>query len=302
MNKLLIICGATATGKTKLAIDCAKKLKSEVISADSELIYKGLDIGTAKPTYTEREGVKHHLIDVIEPTKSFSVSEYGNMAQPIIDRLFSENKTPIVCGGTGFYIDSLIFQRSYGLACANESIRKKYNDILNEKGKEYLYGILCETDGETAKKLHPNDVKRVIRALEIYEVSGIKKSDFCDGLKLKRNYIAVAINFARDELYKRISKRVDDMFEKGLVQEVKALQAVGIKENYQCMQAIGYKEVLKCLQNGDNESTMREIIKRNTRHYAKRQITYFKKIPNLVWLEPQEATAEKVLELLNGKG
>jgi tRNA dimethylallyltransferase len=298
LNKLLIICGATATGKSDLAVDCAIKLNSEVISADSQLVYTGLNIGTAKPTFEEMRGVKHHLIDVVSPFKSFSVSDYSEMAENVIEKLQNEGKTPIVCGGTGFYINSLIYNLSYGNSAGNSQIREKYENILNEKGKEYLFELLTQVDENTAKILHPNDTKRVIRALEIYEVSGKKKSEIVDEQKPKRDYLAVAINFPREVLYERIEKRVDVMFERGLVEEVKGLTKAGVDENCQCMQAIGYKEVLECLKNGDNESTMRDIIKKNTRHYAKRQITFFKRLENIVWLDPENATADRVMELL----
>ena len=299
MGKILVICGATASGKTGLAVACAKKFNTEVISADSQLVYKGLDIGTAKPTEEERQGVIHHMIDVADPKRNFSVFDYSEQAIPIIDRLLAEGKTPIVCGGTGFYINSLLFDFAYGHTGADTAIRDKYNRLLDERGKEYLFSLLQTVDPETAEKLHVNDTKRVIRALEIYEASGKKKSDQHDELIPKYNYVAVAIDFPREELYKRIDMRVDDMFERGLVKEVEDLLASGVNENCQCMQAIGYKEVLKCLNNGDNNSTMRDIIKQNTRHYAKRQITFFKKLPNLIWLKPEDATPEKIAELLN---
>lgn len=299
MNKLLIICGATATGKTKLAVDCARKLNTEIISADSQLIYKNLNIGTAKPTAEEMGGVKHHLIDVVEPDCNFSVADYRQSAEPIIKRLLNENKVPVICGGTGFYINSILYDFGYGNAGANPEIRKKYNKLLEEKGKEFLYNLLSEIDAETAKRLHVNDTKRVVRALEIYEVSGKRKSEMNDKMLAKYNYTAVAVDYPREELYERINIRVDEMFKLGLVDEVKKLIVGGINEDCQCMQAIGYKEVLKCLKNGDNESTMRDIIKQNTCHYAKRQITFFKKLENIIWLKPSEATAENVLELLN---
>ncbi len=301
MNKLLIICGATATGKTKLAIDLAKKLQTEIISADSQLIYKGLDIGTAKPDEREMGGVKHHLIDVVLPDSDFRVIDYAETAKPIIKSLLDNCKIPIICGGTGFYINSLLYDLSYGNTAKDDSVRRKYEEIAEEKGKEYLFSILKQIDPPTAEKLHCNDVKRVIRALEIYEISGKKKSDICDELKSKYEYLAVAIDFPRDELYKRIDLRVDEMFKKGLVGEVENLLNTGIDEKCQCMQAIGYKEVVNCLKNGNKESIMRDIIKLNTRHYAKRQITFFKKMQNIVWLKPQDATAEYVLGLLNGK-
>ena len=300
MDKLLIICGATATGKTKLAIDCAKKLNTEIISADSQLIYKGLNIGTAKPTLEEMDGVVHHMIDIVEPQCNFSVSDYCRLSEPIIKRLLSENKVPIICGGTGFYINSLIYELSYGNTGADNTIREKYNALLEERGKEYLFNLLLSVDPQTARVLHVNDTKRVIRALEIYEASGKRKSEIEDKKTPKYNYTAIAIDYPREELYDRINRRVDEMFDCELIEEVEQLIDRGLTYENQCMQAIGYKEVLECLKNGDNDSTMRNIIKQNTRHYAKRQITFFKKLEGIVWLKPEEATCEKVLELFNG--
>ncbi|MDE5721249.1 MAG: tRNA (adenosine(37)-N6)-dimethylallyltransferase MiaA [Clostridia bacterium] len=300
MNKILVICGATATGKSRLAVECALKLNSEVISADSQLVYKGLNIGTAKPTITEMRGIKHHMIDVVEPYANYSVSDYAQVATPVLDGLLYQNKTPVICGGTGFYINSLLFDLSYGNTAANLEVRQKYDGLLKTHGKEYLYELLKRTDIKTAQKLHCNDVKRVIRALEIYEISGRMKSEISDTLKPKYRYTAVAINYPREELYERINLRVDEMFDSGLIEEVKGLINSGIDENCQSMQAIGYKEVLFGLKNGDMESTMRDKIKQNTRHYAKRQITFFKKLQGIVWLNSDEATAEKVLEIING--
>lgn len=297
LAKLLIICGATASGKTSLAIDCAKILNTEVISADSQLVYRGLNIGTAKPTVAEMAGVKHNLIDVVSAKESFSVSDYEQSALPVIERLLNEGKTPIICGGTGFYINSVLYDLSYGNVQADENIRRKYEEIAEKKGKEYLFEQLKKVDSKTAEALHVNDVKRVIRALEIYELTGKKKSDQQDEKKARYDYLAVAIDYPREELYRRIDCRVDIMFNSGLVEEVERLLASGVDENCQCLQAIGYKEVVEGLKNGDNESTMRDVIKRNTRHYAKRQITFFKKLDGIIWLKNKEATAEKVMEL-----
>lgn len=298
MPKIVVICGATATGKTALAVDLALKLHTEIISADSELVYKGLDIGTAKPDEGERRGVVHHMIDVADPKDSYSVFDYENAAKPVIDRLISGGKTPIICGGTGFYINSLLFDLGYGKTAADPEIREKYAKMLETRGKEYVFELLKAVDPETAEKLHVNDTKRVIRALEIYEASGKKKSDQHDKLIARYPYLAIAIDYSREELYSRIDSRVDEMFERGLIEEVKNLLSSGVDENCQSMQAIGYKEVLQCLKNGDNESTMRDIINKNTRHYAKRQITFFKKLPNIVWLPPAEATAKVIMELI----
>ena len=174
--------------------------------------------------------------------------------------------------------------------------------FFEKYGKQALYEKLREVDPVTAEKLHPNDIKRLIRALEIYELSGKRKSEQNDGFLPRFDYTAVAIDYPRDELYDRINKRVDNMFDDGLINEVKGLLSRGIDENYQCMQAIGYKEVVSGLKNGDLQSTMSDIIKLNTRHYAKRQLTFFKKLPNLVWLKPEEATADRIEEMLNRDG
>ena len=296
--QVLVICGATATGKTALAAQCAKLLESAVISADSQLVYKGLDIGTAKPTEDEKLGVPHYMIDVAEPFAEYSVSDFREAALPIAEKLLSDGKIPVICGGTGFYINSLLFDFSYGKVAAAPEVREKYEKLAEEHGKEYVYAILKETDPVAAEKLHPNDLKRVIRALEIFEAGGIKKSEICDGLKPRFDYVAVAIDYPREELYDRINLRVDKMFESGLVEEVRSLLSRGVDENCRCMQAIGYKEVIESLKNGLSQSTMRDIIKQNTRHYAKRQITFFKKLPDLITLSAKEATAENVIEIL----
>ncbi len=288
-KKIIIICGPTASGKTALAVECAKLLNSEVISADSMYIYKGLNIGTAKPTIKEMQGVKHHVIDVVEPNETFTVSDYKNIAKPIIDNLISQNKIPIICGGTGFYINSILYDLSYGNGQGNPEIREKYKRLAIEHGNQYVYSILEKYDPESAKKLHFNDLKRVIRALEIYE-SGIKKSDICDELKPNYNYSAYSVDYDRETLYDRINKRVDLMVNLGLIDEIKSLLNSGISKDNQCMQAIGYKEILDYLDGNCNLSQAIETIKLNTRHYAKRQITFFKKlsVENIAVQSPQD--------------
>lgn len=298
MAKVLVICGATASGKTALSVACAKAFNGEIISADSLLVYKGLDIGTAKPDLEERAGIPHYMIDVVEPTTSFSVSDYEAMALPLLERLIEQGKTPIICGGTGFYINSLLFKSQFGNVGADEALREKYEKLAEERGKEYVYSILCEKDEESAKKLHPNDLKRVIRALEIYDVTGKAKSLQQDQPIPRFNFTAVSIDYPRDKLYNRINLRVEQMFRQGLVNEVEGLLQQGITEEMQCMQGIGYKEIAEGLRIGATEAEMMEIVKNNTRKYAKRQQTFFKRMQNHTYLEPEEATVERVAELL----
>lgn len=299
MEKLLIICGPTASSKTSLAIECAKILNSEVISADSMNVYKGLDVGTAKPTIEEMDGVKHHLIDVVEPTENFSVGDYKELAMPIINQLHSKGKIPVICGGTGFYINSLIYDLSYGNTKVNLEAREKYQKIANEQGSQAVYDILTKVDRESAIKLHPNDVKRVIRALEIFE-SGVKKSQIIDNYKPLFEYSAYSFDFPTAQLYERINKRVDLMVSNGLIEEVKKLYNQGITEEFQCMQGIGYKEVIPYLKNECSLEKTIELIKLNTRHYAKRQKTFFKKLAGIKYLEPEDTklVAKRITETL----
>ena len=299
MSKVLVICGATASGKTALSVACAKAFNGEIISADSLLVYKGLNIGTAKPTLDERAGVPHYMIDVVEPTESFSVSDYEEMALPIVERLLSEGKTPIICGGTGFYINSLLYKSQFGNVGANEELRAEYERLAEEKGKEYVYSILCEKDAESAKKLHYNDLKRVIRALEIYDVTGKAKSLQQDAPIPRFDFAAVSIDYPRDKLYNRINLRVEQMFKQGLLEEVQGLLHGGVTEEMQCMQGIGYKEIAEGLRIGATNAEMMEIIKNNTRKYAKRQQTFFKRMQNHTYLSPEHATVEEVEKLLN---
>ncbi len=298
MAKILVICGATASGKTALAVECAKQLNTEIISADSMLIYKGLDIGTAKPTREDQDGVVHHLIDVVDPFDSFSVSDYEKAALPIVEDLLAKGKTPVVCGGTGFYINSLLYKSGFGGAGADEAVRAKYEKILEEKGNEYLHGLLKERDPESAQTLHPNDTKRVIRAIEIFEITGKKKSEQKDELIPRFDFQAFSIAYPREELYGRINRRVDVMFETGLKEEVKNLLKNGVSEENQCMQGIGYKEITEGMRIGASDEEIKDLIKKNTRNYAKRQLTFFKRLKNHEALSPEHATAEKILQRL----
>lgn len=298
MGAVLVVCGATASGKTAFAVRMAQRLKSEVVSADCMLVYKGLNIGTAKPSEEERGGIVHHLMDVADPSESFSVSDYERLALPVCERLLGQGKVPVVCGGTGFYIQALLFARRQGGVGADPVLREKYERLAREQGKEALHDLLASVDADSAEKLHPNDVRRVVRALEIYELTGRKKSEQDDGFVPRFPYLAVAFDFPREELYARADARVDEMLAAGLVDEVHMLSE-RVKEDSQCLQGIGYKEVVEYLNGNCSYSTMRDVIKQNTRNYAKRQITFFKKLPGIVWLDPKaDDIEEKVEEML----
>lgn len=288
LKKVIVIGGPTASGKSALAVAVAKRLDTEIISADSLIVYKNLNIGTAKPTIEEMCGVKHHLIDVVSPLDAFSVSDYRERATTIIDELHKIGKIPVICGGTGFYINSLLFDLSYGKTAQDEKIREKYSKIAEEKGNEYLHSLLKEIDPISANEIHFNNVKRVIRAIEIYELSGTKKSDICDGYKKLYDYKAYAINFDRKILYERINKRVDKMFNDGLLDEIKSILSLGVTENSQSMQGIGYREFFPYFKGEISLEEVKENIKLNTRHYAKRQETYFKKLDGINYLDPNK--------------
>lgn len=299
-NKIIIICGPTASGKTSLAVNLAKELNTEIISADSMLIYKGFDIGTAKPTTEEKQGIKHHLIDVVDGNSSFSVANYRDNALQVVNKLQKNGKIPIICGGTGFYINSILYDFSYGNSSSNTDIRQKYVDFLNINGCAALHDLLKEKDPLSAEKLHQNDTKRVIRALEIYELSGIPKSSYNDKVSPKFDYIALSYDYDRESLYNRINERVDKMLQCGLVDEVENLLKNGIDKNAQAMQGIGYKEVLKYLNGDVSYADTVEEIKRNSRRYAKRQITFFKRLDGLTYLQPVNGF-EKSLEIIKNK-
>lgn len=298
MKKTIVICGATATGKTEQAIALAKYFDTAVISADSQLVYKGLDIGTAKPTKDEMQNIQHYMIDIVKPNLSFSVADYAAMAESIVKGIEEQDKYAILCGGTGFYIQSILFKRSLGAIGSDDKLRTYYQELAKLKGNAYLFEELKKVDLETAEKLHENDIQRVIRALEIYELTGKKKSEQVDGFSPKREYIAIAFDYDREKLYKKINQRVLKMLQLGLVDEVQQLLKQGITPEMQSMQAIGYKEVISYLENRISYDEMVELIQRKTRNYAKRQITFFKKLPNIQFISPKTDIIKKVKELL----
>lgn len=281
----VFIVGPTASGKTALAAELAKRFKSVVISADSVAIYRGLDIGSAKPSDEEKAIAPHKLIDIVDPREEFSVAEYEAAGLKEINSLFLQKKVPVICGGTGFYVDSLLYVKSYGNCPKNNEIRAKLDDVLKENGAAYLHSLLEKVDEKSAKILHENDTFRVSRALEIYYSTGKKKSEITDEKIPRFKYFAFSFDYPRAVLYSRINERVEKMFEKGLLDEVKGLLHSGVKKNAQSMRAIGYKEVVEGLERGENEQEIKEKIKLNSRRFAKRQITYFKRMENLVYLK-----------------
>lgn len=293
--QVVVICGPTASGKSTLAVEVAKILGSCVISADALSVYKKLDVGTAKPTLSEMQGVPHYMIDVVSPEDSFSVGDYRELALPILKDVVKGGQIPVICGGTGFYVDSLLYNYSYGNHGADLIAREKYYSLAKQFGNSYVFDILKEKDYDTAVRLHENDLKRVIRALEICD-NGIKKSEISDEKTPVFNYKAFSYDYPRETLYNRINARVDKMIDNGLIREVKALMDEGITIENQCMQGIGYKEVYSYLSGESDYTETIETIKRNSRRYAKRQITYFKKLKDLIYLSPAENESEIKLQ------
>ena len=305
MYNTIIILGPTASGKTDVSIQLAKALNTEIINADCMQIYKHLNIGTAKATPEEQQNIPHHLLDFVEPTQEFSVSEYKSLAMPIIKNLINNGKIPVIVGGTGFYVQSLLTNYDYGNSCKSEELRTKLNLLAEKEGNNAVYEILKSVDPESAKKIHCNDVKRVIRAIEIFELSGIKKSEINNTMQTNTQSfikpLIIALNWNRPDLYSRINLRVDIMISNGLINEVENLvKTFNLTNNNQCMQGIGYKEVLEHLDNKINLDELKEKIKINTRHYAKRQLTWFKNQIDATWYNLSEMSKENVVnDILN---
>ena len=298
MEKVIIIFGPTGIGKSKVGIELAKKINGEIISCDSMQIYKNLDIGTAKLKNEEMDGIKHHLLDFVDPFEEFSVGQYVKYVKNTINEILSRNKVPIVVGGTGLYISALINNYDFFNVEKNDELRNKYENILNEKGKEYLYNILIKLDSKRAKEINVNDTKRIIRALEINDC----KKDNIKTNKVGKNYefIIFGLHEDREKLYENINLRTEKMFQEGLIQEINKLKEMGLNLNNQSMQGIGYKEVIQGMNEGRSIEEIKEIIKRKTRNYAKRQMTYMRGIKNLIWIEKENA-CKKIIEVLNDK-
>lgn len=295
MKKLLIIAGPTAVGKTDISIKLAKKLNGEIISADSMQIYKYMDIGSAKIQKNDMQGIEHHLIDVVEPSQEFSVAEFKDIASKIIDDIISRGKYPIVAGGTGLYINSLIYNYDFANTCKDDEYREYLKLLSEEKGKEYVHNLLLDVDINSYNKLYPNDLKRVIRALEVYKVTGKTIGELNENSNLYDipydiNYYVLTMD--RSKLYERINLRVDIMIEKGLINEVIKLKDMGYNSNMQSMKGIGYKEILYYLEGKITLEEAIELIKKGSRNYAKRQLTWFRKDKRAKWIDKDSYTDE----------
>ena len=301
--KVIVIIGPTASGKTSLSIELAKQIKGEIISCDSMQIYKDMDIGSAKPTKKERQGIKHYLIDEVLPTERFSVAEYKKRAEKAIEEILAKGKMPIVVGGTGLYVNSLIDGIEYDSMPLDETYREKLMKMAEkEEGLKKLYEQAKKIDEEAIQKISPNDKKRIIRILEIYHTTGKNKTEqekLSRQKEVKYDYKIFVLNIERPILYERINKRVDIMLEQGLIEEVKNLI-----QKYPtfptAMQAIGYKEMVAYLKNQITKEEAIEKIKQESRRYAKRQITWFKRIPNTKELNGLEDTQNNIHIILEG--
>ncbi|MGP1598494.1 tRNA (adenosine(37)-N6)-dimethylallyltransferase MiaA [Peptoanaerobacter stomatis] len=298
MNKIIIICGPTAVGKTATSIKLAKKLDTEIISADSMQIYKSMDIGTAKVTSDEMSGIKHHMIDIVKPDENFSVSDFYDRSSKVIDRLFFEKKIPIIAGGTGLYINSLIYKMDFNKTSFDENIRDKYWKMYYEYGSDYLYELLLNKDKNMAQSIEKNNVKRVIRALEIFENNdAMRVFSKVDEFQDYKTYMYV-LKLDRSILYERINKRVDMMIENGLIEEVKTLLKNGTDSDAQSMKAIGYRQIISYLQGEIDENTAIELIKRDSRRYAKRQYTWFRRYDFAKWIDVELKNIDEIAEYI----
>ena len=289
MDKVVVICGPTASGKTKLSIELAKQIGGEIISCDSMQIYKEMNIGTAKVTQEEMQGIKHYLIDFVSPEERYSVADYKKDAKKAIKEIIKKGKVPIIVGGTGLYIDSLIYEIEYQNIEYDDEYRQQLEQRVKLEGLETLYNEAKQIDPVAIQKISINDEKRILRILEIYNATGKTKTQQEIESRKNRpeyNYLVFALNWNREELYNRINKRVDMMMEQGLVEEVRNILN-NHKEFPTAMQALGYKEVVEYLDEKIQKEEMCDKIKMETRRYAKRQMTWFRKNKQTIWLDGQ---------------
>ena len=300
--KVIVICGPTASGKTALSIELAKKINGEIVSCDSMQIYKDMDIGTAKPTIEEMQGIKHYMLDFVSPDERYSVADYKKQAKQAIREIIEKGKVPIVVGGTGLYVDSLIYEIEYQNIEFDEKYRKQLEERSEKEGLEVLYNEAKKIDPEAIIKISPNDKKRILRILEIYNATGKNKTE--QEKESRKNevefdYKVYAISWDREKLYDRINQRVDIMIAQGLIEEV---QKIYSKYNKfpTAMQGLGYKEVLEYLEGKCNKQEMIDKIKQETRRYAKRQLTWFRKNKQTIWLDGQEKIQNNIEIILEG--
>lgn len=300
---LIVLTGPTAVGKTKLSISLAKALDGEVISADSMQVYKYMDIGSAKIRPEEMDGVPHHLVDVLRPDEEFHIVRFQQMAQEAMDKIYSHGRIPILVGGTGFYIQAVTRNIDFTEAVKEDGYRSELEAMAEEKGCEYLHNMLRDVDPKSAEEIHANNVKRVIRALEFYHQNGVSISSHNEVQKERQspyNLAYFVLNAPRELLYQRIDQRVDEMLANGLVDEVERLKDMGYHRGMVSMQGLGYKEILAYL---DGECILEEavrILKRDTRHFAKRQLTWFRREAEVTWVDKDKFiyNDEKILEYM----
>ena len=287
-KKILVIVGPTASGKTRMAVELAKAHNGEVVSADSMQIYRRMDIGTAKPTAEEMDGIPHHMIDVADPEEDFSVARYVEMASACVDDILARGKLPIVAGGTGLYVDSLLSGRTFAAFSPESALRKELEEELAERGGEAMLEELSRVDPEAAARLHPNDHKRIVRALEVYRSTGKTISEHnreTQALPPRYEALTIGLNFQdRADLWARIDARVDQMAADGLEREVRELLSSGLSPRCTAMQAIGYKEFVAAVGGDMTWREAEELVKLRSRQYAKRQLTWFRRSRDTHWL------------------
>lgn len=300
MNKLLIIAGPTGVGKTEISLRIAERIQGEIVSCDSMQIYKGMDIGSAKATAEERARVPHHLIDVVSPLDSFTVSDYKNRAEEVIKSIHRQGKPVLMVGGTGLYIDSVIKNMSFTDGGSDPEYRSLLEETAREQGAQYLHQMLQEVDPEAAVKVHPNNIKRVVRALEVFHLTGKPFSSFKDqsGLKSEYDVHYFYLNKDRKKLYDDIDSRVELMMKVGLLEEVAALKSIGLTSAHVSMQGIGYKEILAYLDGRSSLEGAVELIKMRSRNYAKRQLTWFRNESYASEVSKDHLSEEKIMEIL----
>lgn len=303
MNKLkkplIILTGPTAVGKTELSIQLAKAVNGEIISADSMQVYKEMNIGSAKIQPEEMKGVSHYLVDEIEPEEEFNVVRFQTMAKNAMKTIYQKGKIPVIVGGTGFYIQALLYDIDFTDTTEDFDYRRELEQLAQEKGNEYLHEMLQKVDPKAAQEIHENNRKRVIRALEYYRDTGKQISEHNEQQRQKESpyqFVYFVLNRDRQELYRRIDQRVDRMMEQGLLEEVKRLKERGCTSNMVSMKGLGYKELLDYLGGMDSLEEAVRIIKRDTRHFAKRQLTWFKREKEVNWIELDGKTEQQVLE------